>query len=543
MDGSNDQGQGPAGVVVSERLAYYLKVLRRRWRVIALVPGVAAVVTLAFGLQAQKEYDATAKLVVNPANQINALLNPSAATPSADPERDLNTEVSRIKTVPLAGAVRRKLGLEESPEALLAQVTTSLEGTTNIVAITVRDPDPTQAAALANAFATRYVAARERDARSAFERAATRARQQLESLTPTEQSLAQGRELRSRLGELEIGSTLQTGNAEVIQPATQPTTPASPRVFFDTVLAAFLGLILGVVAAGLLELLDRRVRDEDDVKLITRLPTLASIPVRRRATSSRQLALDRDQTEAYRSLATNLRFFKLGGKIKTLLITSPGPLDGKTSVTLSLARALAEYGQEVTAVECDFRRPRFAAYLGLSQTRGLSSILAGMVPWSEEAVEVDANWRAGTRARGRSVRFSVLPSGPPSPSPQALLSSSQMHEFLVELCISKDVVLLDAPPMGTLTDAVPLLPWVDCVALVVRPEHTTRDALKKACSVLTQLDAAPVLGTVLNGVPRSPLGEYSATADSSPAASGFRSASQDGRAGGRPSESAPTSQA
>jgi len=539
MDGSNDQGQGPAGVLVSERLAYYLKVLRRRWRVIALVPGVAVVVSLAIGLQAQKEYDATAKLVVNPRNQVTALLNPATAAPSADPERDLNTEVSRIKTLPVAEAVRRQLRLQEDAEELLAQVTTSLEGTTNIVDVKVRDPDPAQAARLANAFATRYVAARESDARSAFERAAARARKQLESLPSAQQG-----ELRSRLQELEVGSTLQTGNAEVIQPATKPTTPASPRVLFDTVLAAFLGLVLGVVAAGMLELLDRRVKDEDDVRLITRLPSLANIPVPRRATGSRRLELDREQTEGYRSLATNLRFFKLGSKAKTMLITSPSPLDGKTSVTLSLARSLAEFGQKVIAVECDLRRPRFADYLELSQAHGLSSILAGMAPWSQEVVEVDANLRAGaSRARDASLRFSVLPSGPAPPNPHALLSSAEMHELLVELCISEDVVLLDAPPLGTLTDAVPLLPWVDCVILVVRLQHTTRDALKKACNVLAELDAAPVLGTVLTGVPRPPRGGYYGAEGSSPAAASFQIKSQDGRAGGRRSEGAPTSQA
>jgi tyrosine-protein kinase len=535
VDRSNDQEQGgPAAVAVSERLAYFRKVLRRRWRVIALVPVVAGAVSLAIGLQAQKEYDATAKLVVDPRNQITALLNPATASPSADPERDLNTEVSRIETLPIAEEVRRRLELEENAEALLARVTTSLEGTTNIVDVTVRDPDPARAARLANAFATRYVAARESDARSAFEQAAARARKQLESLPP-----AQGRELRSRLQELEVGSTLQTGNADVIQPATKPTTPASPRVLFDTVLAAFLGLVLGVVSAGMLELLDRRVKDEDDVRLITGLPSLASIPVPRRGTGSRRLELDREQIEGYRSLATNLRFFKLGSKAKRLLITSPSPLDGKTSVTLSLARALAEFGQTVVAVECDLRGSRFAEYLELSHAQGLSSILPGMAEWTQAIVEVDATLRTDAlRTQDKPLRFSVLPSGPVPPNPHALLSSPEMHELLAELSISKDVVLLDAPPLGTLTDAVPLLPWIDCVVLVVRLQHTSRDALKKACSMLAEMDAVPVLGTVLTGVPRPPRSGYHGTEGSSPAVS-----PQDGRASGRRSAGAPTAKA
>jgi Mrp family chromosome partitioning ATPase len=104
------------------------------------------------------------------------------------------------------------------------------------------------------------------------------------------------------------------------------------------------------------------------------------------------------------------------------------------------------------------------------------------------------------------------------------------------------VVLLDAPPLGTLTDAVPLLAWVDCVALVVRLQHTTRDALKTACNVLAEFDA-PVLGTVLTGGPRSPLSGYYEAEGSSPAAASLQDESPDGRAGGRRSEGAPTSQA
>ena len=118
-----------------------------------------------------------------------------------------------------------------------------------------------------------------------------------------------------------------------------------------------------------------------------------------------------------------------------------------------------------------------------------------------------------------------------------------MYELLVELCISNDVVLLDAPPLGMLTDAVPLLPWVDCVALVVRLQHTTRDALKKSCNMLAELDGAPVLGTVLTGVPRSPLSGYYEAKGPSPPATSLQNKSQDGRVGGRRAEGAPTSQA
>jgi capsular exopolysaccharide synthesis family protein len=563
IDGSPDHG--PAEVPLSERLAYYRRVLRRRWRVIALVPAVAVAISLVVGLQAQKKYDATAKLVVNPSNQVNALLNPSSANPSADPERDLNTEVSRIKTFPLAEAVRRDLRLSETDKVLLGQVTTSIEGTTNVVDIKVRDTDPARAAALANAFATRYVVVREKDARRAFQQAATQARDQLESLSPVERSSPQGLQLASRLQELEVDSTLQTGNAEVIQRATTPTSAASPRVLFGVGLAALLGLVLGVVAATVLELLDRRVKDEEDVSLITGMPSLASIPRpprrtrrgsskhrnrlpiahSRRARRNRPLELGPAQTEGYRSLATSLRFFKLGDKVKTLMIASPSPLAGKTTVTLSLAATLAELGQRVIAVECDLRRPSFADYLELSRASGLSSILAGMSSLSQEIADLDVTgWQAAPAiGQGEYVQFSVLPGGPAPPNPHALLSSPEMAELLLELRRSSaDVVLIDTPPLGLLTDAVPLIPQVDGVALVVRLQHTTRDELKKACGMLAELDA-PTLGKVLTGGPALSLSGYYGGVSPAPAPTGLGDESHNGRAGSQRSEGAPTSPA
>src|SRR6185312_14081565 len=146
------------------------------------------------------------------------------------------------------------------------------------------------------------------------------------------------------------------------------------------------------------------------------------IPPAGRAMRGRRLELGREQTEGYRSLAASLRFFKVGRDVKTLLVTSPSPLDGKTSVTLFLAAALAEFGQKVVAVECDLRRPRFAEYLELPQAPGLSAVLAGMATWSQQVVHVDVSRLRvdGPPVRGESPHFSVLAGGHPPPNPQAL---------------------------------------------------------------------------------------------------------------------------
>lgn len=134
-------------------------------------------------------------------------------------------------------------------------------------------------------------------------------------------------------------------------------------------------------------------------------------------------------------------------------------------------------------------------------------------------------------AHGDSAHFSVLAGGQTPPNPQALLSSSEMSELILDLRSSRDVVVIDTPPLGTLTDAVPLVERVDGVLLVVRLQQTTRDSLRKACEVLADLQA-PVLGTVLVGAPRSSKRYYGQTPEPGRPA-GVKIESRNGRAAAR----------
>jgi capsular exopolysaccharide synthesis family protein len=278
----------------------------------------------------------------------------------------------------------------------------------------------------------------------------------------------------------------------VVQPATPPTSAATPKLKFDLALGLLLGLILGVAAAAVLELLDRRLRDEDDVLAVAPFSLLGTIPGSKRAGKPRPLEPELERVEAYRSLATSLRFLKVGDQVKTLMITSPGPRVGKTSVTLSLAVALAEFGQKVIAVECDLRNPRFSEYLELPATSGLSSALGGWTTCAQELIELEVPGASSNAA----ARLSVLPGGPAPPNPHALLTGTEIAEALHEFRSAADVVLIDTPPLGPLTDAVPLIPRVDGVALVVGLRRTTRDELRRARNLLEEFQA-PVLGTIL----------------------------------------------
>jgi Mrp family chromosome partitioning ATPase len=165
-----------------------------------------------------------------------------------------------------------------------------------------------------------------------------------------------------------------------------------------------------------------------------------------------------------------------------------------------------------------------------------------MASWSQQVVHVDVSRLRvdDSTIRGESPHFSVLAGGQSPPNPQALLSSGEMAELMLDLRSSRDVVLIDTPPLGTLTDAVPLVARVDGVVLVVHLQYTTRDGLKKACEVLAELDAA-VLGTVLIGGARSSLSGYYGTESPQSSVPGRQRESRNGRAAGRVSEGTQTS--
>jgi capsular exopolysaccharide synthesis family protein len=215
-------------------------------------------------------------------------------------------------------------------------------------------------------------------------------------------------------------------------------------------------------------------------------------------------------------VATNLRFFELGADVRSLIVTSPQAGEGKTTLTLGVARALAAAGERVIAIEADLRRPTFATY-GLNQSVGLSNVLIGRARFSEVLVEVDAvSFQPTGGNAGATGTFQVVPSGPVPPNPQALLARPVMREVISEACAMADVVLIDAPPIGTVNDAVTLARQVDGVVMVARLNQTNRDAAARAVRTLQSVDAR-VFGVVATDSKVAPDGYYGDSSAGRPA--------------------------
>ena len=194
-------------------------------------------------------------------------------------------------------------------------------------------------------------------------------------------------------------------------------------------------------------------------------------------------------SEAYRTLRTNLEFFSLDEPIRTLVVTSPGPEEGKSTVLANLAVVLAQGGKRVILVDCDLRRPTQHDLFDLDNATGLTTMM------------LDEGAQSDPPLRETAVNdLWVLPAGPPPPNPAELLGSRRMQETIAALLKQADVLLFDAPPVLAVTDALVLVVQTDGALLVVKAGGTRREHVQRAKERLERVNAR-IVGAVLSNAP------------------------------------------
>lgn len=193
--------------------------------------------------------------------------------------------------------------------------------------------------------------------------------------------------------------------------------------------------------------------------------------------------------EAYRQLRTNIQFSSLDNPVRTLLVTSTGPEEGKTTTLANLAVTVAQTGSRVTLVDCDLRKPTIHELFGLSAGPGLTDMLLGAedVPYQDCGIE----------------NLRIITAGPLPPNPSEMLGSRRMGDVINRLKSEADMVLFDTPPVVIVTDAAVLATRVDGVLLVVSAGKTRRELAQRAKGLLDKVNA-PLLGVVLNNVKYEP---------------------------------------
>ncbi len=313
--------------------------------------------------------------------------------------------------------------------------------------------------------------------------------------TRLEASLAQYRTTYSNLlasaQQAKIAEAQATNNIVVAEPAIVPDAPIRPRAFTNTLLAVVIGAMLAVGAAFLIEYLDDTVKTSDDVERVTGMSTLGAIARLKDTGGTRQLIAwlktKAPESEAYRTLRTNIQFSSVDKPIKTLLVTSSSPGEGKSTTTANLAVVMAQTGQNVIVVDTDLRRPVLHKVFEVPNNAGLTTaLLAG------EAVDIESQLQPT-----EIEHLFVLTSGPIPPNPSELLGSHRMTHLVAALSQHADLVIFDSPPVLAVTDAAVLARQVDGVLLVADAGRTKEHALAAAAAELEKT-GGNLLGVALN---------------------------------------------
>jgi succinoglycan biosynthesis transport protein ExoP len=489
---------GVAGVEHPTELGLrdYLHIVGRRKQLIIVVTLLVTVPAVVLSLLRTPVYAGEAELLLQP-RVSETLFDPNSGVRS-DPARQVQNEIRILSSAPVRELVRAQLG--SAPKVSARAI-----GSTDLIRVTARSNDPQRATALANAYATSYIDHRRKQAvddllatSQQVQTKITEIQRQIDAASAGSQrdSLVQAQSLfRQELDRLQVAGALKQGGAQLVLPATVPTTPIEPQPLRTGLVAFLFGLVLGLGLAFLREFLDDSVKTKDEFERVAPgLPVLGLIPVVsawRGKETPYLVSLDDPNSpaaEAYRTLRTSIQFIGLDQPMRTLQITSANPQEGKTTTLSNLAVALARSGSTVAIVCCDLRRPRVHEFFGLNNEVGFTSVLLGKVGLAGAMQEVPDQ-----------ARLSLLASGPLPPNPSELLSSKRTVEVLGSLQAEYDIVLIDAPPVLPVTDALVLSGRVDATLLVAVAGATTRKEAARAVELLRQVDA-PLVGAVLNGV-------------------------------------------
>ena len=311
-------------------------------------------------------------------------------------------------------------------------------------------------------------------------------------------------QVERRLQEVELANQLEPNNVQIMERASAPLASDGAAGVPSILVALIAGLLAAFGVAFLLEMIDNTVKTQSHIEEDMQLPFLGIVPSMRAVKdgpSSRGPAAGERYhpdtfvskypkspvAEAMRSIRTNLLFMGADRPLKRILVTSAAPLEGKTTIAVSLATIYAQSRLRVLIVDNDLRRPRLHAALQIENNEGVTSILAGTHQVDECVVETSI---PGVKA---------LTCGPLPSNPADLVLSERYDRLLDELSSKFDIVIFDAPPVAPVTDSVQLSRKMDGVVFVVRAGKTRKDTFRYAVDLLDGV-AAPILGVVLNDV-------------------------------------------
>jgi capsular exopolysaccharide synthesis family protein len=298
---------------------------------------------------------------------------------------------------------------------------------------------------------------------------------------------------------LRLARLQNTLNVAKIDAAQINPSPIRPRTSLNTLLGALAGVILAVSVIFLRDFLDDTIKSRDDVKRMFGLPTLGQVPEHEAPEEVGLYIANQPRSpvsETYRALRTNLEFSSVDMPLKTILVTSAGPGEGKSTVATNLAGALAQAGKKVLLIDTDLRRPRVHQYLGLGNRFGLSDLFLGHGKLADVTQVYEGP---------NNTRFEVVTTGAIPPNPGELLSSERMRTLLAEAAESAGVVIIDSAP-SLVADSQAISANADGVILVVESGRTHTEPVRAMLETLRRTQTR-ILGLVINRM-KAHHGEY-----------------------------------
>ena len=473
---------------------------RQRWVVVAAT--VAATLgALVVSWSEQRLYEASATVLVNAQNPTVAALNLSSA-PASPPDRYAATQAALARVGEVAQMTVDAAHVPGLTAAgLLGASSVSASPTADLLQFSVTNPDPAVAQSLATAYGRAFTAYRRKLDASAITAGLADVQRRLARL----EALGEGgsplaRQLTTTMHQLEgIQALAASGRSAILVGPAGNASVVQPRTKRNVALGLLAGLALGVALAFLRDALDPRVRSDDELRERLGLPVLGHIPQRTSAISSdgSLMALTEPagaSAEAFRILKTNLSISQRQHGVSSIVVTSTGQGDGKSTTAANLAVTLARAQLRVTLVDLDLRHPGMDDLFGLAGRPGLTSVAAGETTLVDALNVIDV--RPDAPADGG--RLEVLTAGSEPPDPGELLSSAFVANVLFALNRRSDVLLIDTPPMLAVGDAMTIATQTDAVLLVVDVNTARRETLAEARRVLEACPAR-TLGLVATG--------------------------------------------
>lgn len=412
---------------------------------------LAVFLVFAMSSREQRIYAATTKLLVNQKRG-------SLGTPTQTMD-DLRVGSLLVYTVmelmharPVVSEATERLGL--GPRYSVRLTTTPIADT-QLFNLTVQDPDPERAAAIANEIVLVFM---------------------------------------SKEGELIDNPFDRESSVVIIEPAQPQRKPVSPNPQRNALLLGMVASFLAMAIGFLIDFFNTKMKTEADMRRMSGLVPLDSIGVLRGNSPQEKLVVAREvfspDAETYRMMRTHIDTFPLGRTIRSIAVTSGSPRDGKSTTAANLAVALAQTGRRVILIDTDLRSSTLHQYFGLPNTAGVTEVLSGSEPSALPLLQETS-----------LPNLRLLSGGAFSQTPSLLIGSPTLEAMTEELKSAADLLIFDTPSLLAVVDATLLMRTCDVALLVARAQATRADTLKRAYAQLQQ-SGMSILGVLFNAVPK-----------------------------------------